>query len=151
MKAVIQRVSRAHVSVDGNVVSAIQKGLVALIGIQADDTDDDADYIVRKILSLRLWPNKDSGKAWDQSVQDGDLDILCVSQFTLCGRLKGNKVDFSKAMAPLEAKKLYESMLESLKTRYKQEKVHDGVFGAMMEVSIENSGPVTIQLDSQNR
>lgn len=81
-------------------------------------------------------------------MRDNGYEILCVSQFTLCGRLKGNKPDFSKAMPPLQAKAMYEKLLDRLKKDYDADKIKDGVFGALMEVSIQNSGPVTITLDS---
>lgn len=104
------------------------------------------------ISVYRIWPSTASSggdqKAWDTSVKDNGYEILCVSQFTLCGRLKGNKPDFSKAMPPLQAKAMYEKLLDRLKKDYDADKIKDGVFGALMEVSIQNSGPVTITLDS---
>ncbi|WPT17783.1 D-aminoacyl-tRNA deacylase 1 [Picochlorum sp. SENEW3] len=152
MKATIQRVSKASVAVNNAIVSSIDNGLVALIGISSDDTDADLDYIARKLLNIRIWPSTASSggdqKAWDTSVKDNGYEILCVSQFTLCGRLKGNKPDFSKAMPPLQAKAMYEKLLDRLKKEYDADKIKDGVFGALMEVSIQNSGPVTITLDS---
>jgi len=129
--------------------STIGKGIVALIGIENTDTEKDVEYMVKKLLTLRLWPNQE-GRQWASSVADIKGDILCVSQFTLCGRnKKGSSLDFSRAMAPGQAKEMYEGLVKSLRESYGYEgKVQDGVFGAMMDVQIENSGPVTIILES---
>jgi D-tyrosyl-tRNA(Tyr) deacylase len=128
--------------------SSIGKGLVALVGIEKTDSIRDVEYIARKLLTLRLFPN-DDGKPWDLSVQSARGSILCVSQFTLSGRnKKGTKMDFSRAMAPDQAKEMYEELLKRLR-RDSNVDIKDGVFGAMMDVSIVNDGPVTILLDSR--
>ena len=150
MKAVIQRVVSGSVSVNGEIVSSIGRGIVALIGIHRDDTKADLDYIVRKLVSLRLWED-DAGRRWAKSAKDLDLEILCVSQFTLYHVMKGNKPDFHLAMAGDKSKLFYEDFLAEMRKSYKNDdKIKDGVFGAMMEVNIVNDGPVTLELDSIN-
>lgn len=102
---------------------------------------------MRKILNLRLFEN--DGKRWNKSVQDEKLEILCVSQFTLYHRLKGNKPDFHLAMQGVAAEELYNKFLDTLKSEYESDKVKDGKFGAYMQVSIVNDGPVTLELESK--
>ncbi|XP_030376413.1 D-aminoacyl-tRNA deacylase isoform X2 [Scaptodrosophila lebanonensis] len=101
---------------------------------------------VRKILALRLF--EDEGRRWQKSTKDLQLEILCVSQFTLYHRLKGNKPDFSAAMKGDEAQQLYNHFLHRLRQSYDGSKIKDGKFGAHMQVHIENDGPVTIDLES---
>ncbi|CAI9270006.1 unnamed protein product [Lactuca saligna] len=150
MKAVVQRVASASVEVEGSTVSAIGPGLLVLVGIHDLDTDSDADYICRKVLNMRLFPNEKTGKTWDQSVMQKNYEVLLVSQFTLYGIMKGNKPDFHVAMAPDRAKSFYASFVERFQRSYKLESVKDGVFGAMMKVNLVNDGPVTMQLESPN-
>uniref|UniRef100_A0A7E4ZW17 D-aminoacyl-tRNA deacylase n=1 Tax=Panagrellus redivivus TaxID=6233 RepID=A0A7E4ZW17_PANRE len=151
MKAVIQRVKSASVTVDGQVVSEIGKGLCVLVGISADSTPKDAEFIIRKIMNLRLWDDPENGKKWDKSVKDLDYDVLTVSQFTLFGQLKGNKVDYHKAMEPVKAKEFYSQFLTDLTKAHPNGRIKDGIFGAMMDVNIVNDGPVTILLDSRDK
>ena len=165
MRAVIQRVKSASVTVDGAVVSSIGQGLMVLVGIGADDTEDDTQYVAGKCLRARLFPGEPSGsdetknwdgaKPWDRNVMDIDGEVLFVSQFTLHGYFKGNKPDFHHAMGPTDAKKLYSDFLT-----YAKEKVYagndgtrikDGIFGAKMDVALVNDGPVTLLLDSRER
>ncbi|KAH8283768.1 hypothetical protein KR054_000911 [Drosophila jambulina] len=146
MRAVIQRVRAAKVTVSDELVSSIGPGLCVLVGIKASDTAKDVDYLVRKILALRLF--EEEGKRWQKSVKDLNLEILCVSQFTLYHRLKGNKPDFSAAMKGEEAQQLYNQFLDRLGQSYDSNKIKDGKFGAYMQVHIENDGPVTINLES---
>ncbi|RCV23387.1 hypothetical protein SEVIR_5G002100v4 [Setaria viridis] len=148
MRAVVQRVLSASVEVEGRVVSAIGPGLLVLVGVHEADTDSDADYICRKVLNMRLFPNENTGKAWDQSVMQRNFEVLLVSQFTLYGILKGNKPDFHVAMPPAKAKPFYASLVEKFQRSYSADSVKDGVFGAMMKVSLVNDGPVTMQVDS---
>ena len=148
MRAVVQRVRSASVSVDGEVISSIGPGLLCLVGIRDGDVAADAEFLARKILNSRLWPNE-KNKAWDCSVTQQGYEVLCVSQFTLYGRLSGNRPDFSRAMPPLEAREFYASFLERLQAGYAPERVADGRFGAMMAVESVNDGPVTIILDSE--
>lgn len=147
MRAVIQKVLSANVTVDGSVISSIGRGFCVLIGVSRDDTSKDIDYIVRKILNLRLFDG-DDGKRWMKSVTDKQFEILCVSQFTLYAVLKGNKPDFHQSMGSDQSEAFYHQFLTALKSKYKADFVKDGKFGAMMQVNIQNDGPVTITLDS---
>ncbi|SPP83840.1 D-aminoacyl-tRNA deacylase isoform X1 [Drosophila guanche] len=149
MRAVIQRVRAAKVTVLDELVSSIGPGLCVLVGIKATDTATDVEFLVRKILALRLFD--DEGKRWQKSAKDLQLEILCISQFTLYHRLKGNKPDFSAAMKGDDAQKLYTHFLNRLKQSYDSSKIKDGKFGANMQVHIENDGPVTINLESPDR
>lgn len=106
---------------------------------------------IRKITGVRLWPSEDGAKPWHRSVQGVGGEILCVSQFTLFGRLSGNKPDYSKAMPPAQAKEMYEGFLTLLRSAHPGDKVQDGVFGAMMNVLSVNEGPVTWHIDSRQR
>lgn len=145
MKAVIQRVCSASVEVEGGCVSEIGPGLVCLIGIERDDTDKDRDYIIRKILKLRIFP--DDKSRMSKSVQDINGQVLLISQFTLYGDCsKGNRPSFDRAMKPDQAKAFYENFYTSFECQYKH--VKDGIFGAMMKVSLVNDGPVTIIIES---
>ncbi|XP_050224617.1 uncharacterized protein LOC126674243 [Mercurialis annua] len=148
MRAVVQRVSSASVEVDGATVSEIGPGLLVLVGIHESDTESDADYICRKVLNMRLFTNESTGRAWDQNVMQRNYGVLLVSQFTLCGFLKGNKPDFHVAMPPQEAKPFYDSLVEKFRKSYQPDAIKDGVFGAMMKVNLVNDGPVTMQLES---
>ncbi|KAK4469726.1 hypothetical protein MN116_007250 [Schistosoma mekongi] len=148
MRAVVQRVKQASVSVNDSIVSQISRGILVLIGLSRRDTETDMEYIVRKILNVRLFPSADGVRRWDKSVKDLNLEILCVSQFTLYSELKGNKLDFHCAMDPKLSKDTYSQLINQLKRNYHKEKVKDGIFGAMMDVSLTNDGPVTITLDS---
>ncbi|CAM0135258.1 D-tyrosyl-tRNA(Tyr) deacylase [Umbelopsis sp. WA50703] len=148
MRAVLQRVASAGVSVDGKVVSSIGKGVCVLVGIGVDDNEADIAYMVRKILSLRVFD--DGHVMWKKSVQDLDYELLCVSQFTLFAKTtKGSKPDFHASMKTAEANEMYSKFMQQLGKAYKPEKIKDGVFGAMMMVDIVNDGPVTIELDSR--
>ncbi|XP_015576900.1 D-aminoacyl-tRNA deacylase isoform X4 [Ricinus communis] len=134
MRAVVQRVSSASVEVDGNTVSEIGPGLVVLVGLHESDTDSDADYICRKVLNMRLFPNETTGRAWDQNVMQRNYGVLLVSQFTLYGIMKGNKPDFHVAMPPQKAKPFYDSVVEQFRKSYTPDAIKDGVFGAMMKL-----------------
>jgi len=147
MKAVIQRVTKASVSVNGEVISSIGKGFCVLLGISRNDTDNDIKYMIRKVLNLRVFEDE-NGKRWNKSIKDYNYEILCVSQFTLCCKLKGNKPDFHLAMAPELSEKMYEDFIHQLKASYTPDLVKDGKFGAFMQVHIQNDGPVTIEIDS---
>lgn len=151
MRVVLQRVSSARVEVDGKVVGCIGKGLLVLVGIKATDTDKDTEYLIRKILNTRLWPAQDGSKAWDQSLSQLQYEVLVVSQFTLMGFLKGNKPDYHLAMPPQQARQVYNELVHKLQATYMPDKVAQGTFGAMMQVSLVNDGPVTLQLDSEDK
>ncbi|KAI4886633.1 hypothetical protein NFI96_012753 [Prochilodus magdalenae] len=147
MKAIVQRVSKASVVVGEEQISSIGRGLCVLLGISAEDTQKDADYMVRKILNLRVFEDE-NGRAWSRSVMDKELEVLCVSQFTLQCILKGNKPDFHLAMPAELSQPFYNNILEQMKSAYKPELIKDGQFGAYMQVNIQNDGPVTIHLES---
>ncbi|KAK8375502.1 hypothetical protein O3P69_008380 [Scylla paramamosain] len=150
MRAVIQRVRQASVSVGEDVISSIGRGLCVLIGIHKNDTEQDIEYIVRKILNARLFEDA-NGKRWQLGARDAGLEILSVSQFTLYCELKGNKPDYRHAMTGESAQQFYENFLTQLRRQYKSEMIKDGKFGAMMQVHIENDGPVTINIDSPQK
>ncbi|XP_050287167.1 uncharacterized protein LOC126726080 [Quercus robur] len=150
MRAVVQRVASASVEVEGRIVSEIGPGLLVLVGLHESDSDSDADYICRKVLNMRLFPNESTGKGWDHNVMQKNYEVLLVSQFTLYGILKGNKPDFHVAMPPQTAKPFYASLVERFQKSYKPDAIKDGVFGAMMQVNLINDGPVTMQLDSHS-
>ncbi|XP_050433936.1 D-aminoacyl-tRNA deacylase [Adelges cooleyi] len=149
MKVVVQRVLKAKVSVDGQEVNSITKGLCLLVGLHKSDQQSDINYMVQKILKLRLF-DKDE-KKWHSSVVDMGYEILSISQFTLCYKLKGNKLDFHYAMPGDAARQNYQYFLESLKKSYDETKIKDGVFGGKMEVEIVNDGPVTVQLETSEK
>ncbi|MFA4835080.1 MAG: D-aminoacyl-tRNA deacylase [Dehalococcoidia bacterium] len=148
MKALLQRVSRASVSVDGEVVGQIGPGLVALVGVAAEDTEEDAKYLAERASTLRIFSD-DDGK-FDLSVQDTKGDILVVSQFTLLANTrKGRRPSFTQAAPPEKAEGLVESFAQFLRSTGLR--IETGKFQAHMLVEIHNDGPVTIPLDSQDR
>lgn len=147
MRAVVQRVSRASVVVDGSTVGAIDTGLLVLLGTLRDDMPEDTSWMVKKLLGLRIFSDAD-GKM-NRSVVDVGGSILLVSQFTVCADVgKGNRPSFMAALAPEEAKVVLEQVRVGLAAAVP---VATGSFGAHMEVSLVNDGPVTIWLDSQAR
>jgi D-tyrosyl-tRNA(Tyr) deacylase len=148
MRAVIQRVSEASVQVNGEYTGQIGHGLVILLGVAADDIEAYADYLIDKIVGLRIFPDE-SGK-FDRSVQDVNGSILVVSQFTLYGDCrKGRRPSFSDAAGPDKALPLYEYFVNKLKT--KNVPVAAGRFQATMAVHLVNDGPVTLILESPPR
>ncbi|EHY58623.1 D-tyrosyl-tRNA(Tyr) deacylase [Exophiala dermatitidis] len=148
MKAILQRVLSSSVTVNDQVVSAIGKGVLVLAAIGPNDTKKDAESMASKILKIKLWPDE-SGGNWKKSVQDIDGEVLCVSQFTLLASTKkGNKPDFHGAAKPEVAKELYDYFLSRVRELYGADKVKDGVFQAMMQVSLVNDGPVTLEIDT---
>ncbi len=148
MKVVIQRVSEASVTVGGQIVGAISNGLLLLIGIDEQDDESDANWLVQKILNLRIFSDVE-GKM-NLSVQDIQGEILCISQFTLIAEYKkGNRPGFSKAAKPEQAIPLFEYFKNEIsKSRLKTE---SGIFGTDMKVSLLNNGPVTIVMDSKTK
>jgi len=148
MRAVVQRVSSAHVTVDGRVVGQIGAGLVVLLGVAGDDAPDDADWLLGKLLDLRIFENQ-VGK-FDQSLRDRHGELLVVSQFTLLADTrKGRRPSFSDAARPDIAIPLYEHFVAA--ARAEGFRVATGEFGARMQVALVNDGPVTIILDSRQR
>nr|WP_314498385.1 D-aminoacyl-tRNA deacylase [uncultured Chryseobacterium sp.] len=145
MKVVIQRASEANVKVDGAIVGEIGKGLVLLIGIDEQDEKSDADWLINKILNLRIFG--DENEKLNLSVKDISADILCISQFTLIADYKkGNRPSFIKAANPEKAIPLFEYFKEEIARSGL--KTESGIFGADMKVSLINDGPVTIVMDS---
>lgn len=145
MRVLIQRVRSSAVHVDGQVVGAISKGLTLLVGIAATDTEETLEWMVRKCLNLRLFPAGPDGR-FDQSVMEIGGELLVVSQFTLYGDgTKGRRPSFSKAAPPAQAEQTYDRFVAML--RPSGLNVETGNFGADMQVSIENDGPVTLWLE----
>ncbi|HOC80146.1 MAG TPA: D-aminoacyl-tRNA deacylase [Caldisericia bacterium] len=146
MRAVVQRVGRASVSVDRKVVGQIESGLLVFVGVGQGDAQQDADYIATKILGMRIFQD-DTGKMNLDVTQIGG-SVLIVSQFTLFGDVrKGKRPDFTMAALPEDAKGLIEQIIQRINKA--DIPVQTGIFGAHMVVDIENDGPVTIMLDSR--
>ena len=140
MRAVVQRVSSASVTVDGETIAGIGRGLLVLLGVRNGDGDDDADKLARKLRALRVFED-DEGRM-NLSLDDVDGEILCVSNFTVYGDArKGNRPSFVEAAPPEEAERLYERVREALGAK-------GGRFGAHMAVELVNDGPVTVILDT---
>ncbi len=147
MKAVIQRVARASVTVDNTLVSEIKKGYMILLGVMDDDTNEDAEILARKTASLRVFED-DEGKM-NLDINSVDGEILAISQFTLCADVKkGNRPSFIRSAQPEEANRLYEYFCEQL-LENGVKNVRKGIFGADMKVDLLNDGPVTILYDSE--
>ena len=146
MRAVVQRVSRAAVKVDGTIVGAIEQGLLVLLGVGVDDLESDADYLVQKIAGLRIF--EDNEDKMNRSVIDVNGAMLAVSQFTLYGDVRrGKRPSFDAAARPEQAQRLYEYFVS--RVRAMGLKCETGKFQAMMQVELVNEGPVTIMLDSK--
>ncbi len=145
--AVIQRVKSCSVSIDNEVHSKINKGVLVLLGIENEDNMDTIKYIVHKIIKLRIFD--DSQGKMNLSVNDVDGSIMVVSQFTLCGDTKkGNRPSYIKAMPPKQSKSIYDSFLDYIKSCYS--KVESGIFQANMDIGLVNDGPVTLIVRSTN-
>ena len=148
MISVVQRCRQANVNVRGNTIGEIGIGFVVLLGIQKNDSVSDADYIVKKLSTLRIF--SDSNEKMNLSIKDIEGSALVISQFTLCGDTrKGRRPSFVNAELPEKGEELYNYFL----SRFKKEgiPIQTGEFGAMMEVSLINNGPVTLILNSQDR
>lgn len=147
MKAVIQRVKNAQVTVAGQVVGQIGRGLLVLLGVAKDDNPDDADYLARKVSELRVF--EDPQGKMNLGAEEVGAEFLVVSQFTLLGRcIKGRRPSFDDAADPQKGEELYQSFVNDLRQR--GFKVETGVFRAMMDVALVNDGPVTLILDSHH-
>ncbi|SRX74657.1 D-aminoacyl-tRNA deacylase [Aequorivita antarctica] len=149
MRVLIQRVKKASVTIDGKLFSEINQGLLILLGIETEDTQEDIDWLAGKITRLRIF--SDENDAMNLSVQDINGDCLVVSQFTLhANTKKGNRPSFINAAKPEIAIPLYEKFVLQLE-KETNKKVQTGSFGAMMDVALVNDGPVTIWIDSKRR
>lgn len=149
MRTVLQRVSRASVTVDGKIVSSIENGLLLLLGITNDDGLEDIQWLVRKVVNLRIF-NDEEG-VMNRSITDVGGDIIVVSQFTLHAAVKkGNRPSYIKAAKPDIAIPLYEDFVKNLESELGK-KVGTGIFGADMKVVLLNDGPVTIIIDTKNK
>ncbi len=149
MRALIQRVSSSSVAVDKKMVGSIGMGFNVLLGVFEDDTEEDLEYLAAKIPKLRVFSDE-NGKM-NLSIAQVDGEMLIISQFTLCADTKhGNRPSYVRAASPDTANKMYEAFIEKMKTAGIR-RVEHGIFGADMQVSIENDGPVTILLDSKNK
>ena len=149
MRAVIQRVSEASVVVEDEKVANIQQGLLVLLGIEIEDTKEDADWLANKISALRIF--SDSEGKMNSSILDVDGDVIVVSQFTLHAKTKkGNRPSYIKSARPEQAIPLYDQFKKEL-SEVIGKQVQSGEFGADMKVSLVNDGPVTIIIDSKNK
>lgn len=149
MKAILQRVSSASVTVDEKIISSIESGLLILVGIEDADTKEDIDWLSNKIIHLRIFDDAD--KVPNLSVKETGGEILLVSQFTLhASTKKGNRPSYIKAAKPPVAIPIYESLISAL-SGLLEKPVATGIFGADMKVSLINDGPLTIIIDTRNK
>lgn len=149
MIAVIQRVSSASVTIEGNIKSSIKKGLLVLVGIEDADTQEDSDWLAGKVVNLRIFNDADG--VMNVSVKEDGGDIIVVSQFTLhASTKKGNRPSYIKASKPDFAIPMYERFVKAVETEF-EKPVQTGEFGADMKVSLLNDGPVTIVIDTKNK
>lgn len=149
MKAVIQRVTEASCTVDGQVTGAIANGFLVLLGIEDADETEDLEWLAQKIVNMRIF--SDENGLMNKSLTDIQGNILLISQFTLfASTKKGNRPGFTKAARPDKAIPLYETMIEQLDISLGR-KIETGIFGADMKVSLVNDGPVTILIDTKNK
>lgn len=146
MKIVLQRVKHASVEVEGKITGEIEKGVCLLVGIEKEDSEEDAQYLAKKIVELRIFPD-DKGKM-NLSLQEIQGEVLAVSQFTLAGSLKkGRRPSFDKAETPQRAVELFDYLVSQIRQR--NIKVETGIFGELMDVHLINDGPVTFILSSK--
>ena len=149
MKAVIQRVTNASVRVDGKIVGSIQQGLLILLGITHDDSVEDQDWLVNKIVNLRIF--NDENGVMNHSIKDIEGEILLISQFTLhASTKKGNRPSYIEAAKPDVAIPIYNSFINKLESVL-EHPIQTGIFGADMKVELLNDGPVTIIIDTKDK
>lgn len=147
MKALIQRVKKAKVTVNGEITGAIDDGMLVFIGVEKDDNKEDLAYICKKIVNLRIF--SDAEGKMNHSIIDKKYNILLISQFTLTANTKkGNRPSFIEAAAPEIAVEMYQEMIETL-SLVMGKKIQTGIFGADMQVELINDGPVTIPIQSR--
>ena len=149
MRVVIQRVSKASVQVDSNLISSISEGLLILLGIENNDTNDDINWLIKKIANLRIFSDKND--KMNYSIRDVNGDIIVVSQFTLHAKTKkGNRPSYINAANPEIAIPIYQKFINDLSLETGSN-VYNGEFGAHMQVTLTNEGPVTIIIDSKRK
>ena len=149
MKVIIQRVKEASVTVDNQIISQISAGMLILHGVEEGDTDEDLDYIIRKCINLRIFD--DQNGVMNESILQQGGEVLAVSQFTLLADTrKGNRPSYIKAARPEVSEPMYHRFADEL-GKHLGKSVQKGIFGADMQVSLVNDGPVTIIIDSKNR
>lgn len=148
MIALVQRVEAASVSINSKIYSKITEGILVFLGIVNSDTEDDSEYIIKKLLNLRLFPSTSSN--FDLSVQSGKKSILVISNFTLASITRiGNRPDFRNALDPKNAEIIYEKFISKLKNNHAM--TETGIFGEEMNIESKNWGPVTLIIDSNDR
>jgi len=148
MRAVIQRVNRASVTIHSRLFSTIDRGILVFLGVEKDDSETDADYLLEKTINLRIF--EDDQEKMNLSLLDTDGEMMVVSQFTLLGDcMKGRRPSFVRAEEPLKANELYEYFVEKAKPKVK--KLATGRFQQMMQIELINNGPVTLLLDSRKQ
>jgi len=149
MRVVIQKVKRASVKVNNQIISEIKYGLMILVGYELDDTIEDITWLVNKIINLRIF--NDHNNKMNLSLKDTDGDILLVSQFTLhASTKKGNRPSFINSLSPAEANQMYNITIKELEKSL-EKKIKCGVFGELMDVELINNGPLTITIDSKKK
>lgn len=149
MRVVLQRVSEASVKIEGKVHGKIQKGILVLLGIEEEDTSEDIGWLCNKIVKIRIF--NDQAGVMNLSLQEINGEILIISQFTLhASTKKGNRPSYIKAARPVVAIPLYENFIKTL-SQILGKPIETGIFGAHMEVSLNNDGPVSILIDSKNK
>jgi len=149
MRVVVQRVSEASVRIEGKIHGSIEKGMLILLGIEHEDDQNDADWLIQKILGLRIF--SDTEGKMNCSIREIDGRFLIISQFTLhASTKKGNRPSYIRAARPEQAIPLYDYFVRELGSHY-GDQIETGIFGADMKVSLINDGPVTIVIDSKNR
>ena len=149
MRVVIQKVKRASVNVNNQIISEIKYGLMILVGYELDDTIEDITWLVNKIINLRIF--NDHNNKMNLSLKDTDGDILLVSQFTLhASTKKGNRPSFINSLNPAEANQMYNITIKELEKSL-EKKIKCGVFGELMDVELINNGPLTITIDSKKK
>lgn len=148
MRTILQRVQHAAVTVEGEITGKINHGILALVGFEPEDTNEDFEWITKKIIQLRIF--NDENNVMNLDIQQTEGEILVVSQFTLhAATKKGNRPSYIKASKPDLANEQYEKFLQILENNFKA--VQKGIFGADMKVELLNDGPVTIFIDSKNK
>jgi len=149
MRILIQRVLEAKLAIDEKVKAEIARGLLVFIGVTEEDTQEDIDYLIKKMLNLRIF--SDSEGKMNLSLQDVAGELLCVSQFTLyAATKKGNRPSYIRSAKPVLAKKIYDLFIRKTE-EILAKKIQTGIFGADMKISLVNDGPVTVLIDSKNK